>query len=146
MLCVKFLGFIIVSPWATAKQFASWMGLCPGNKISGGRILSGKTVPTKNRVRQAFLMAASTLYHSKSALGAFYRRMRSRLGAPKAITATAHKLATIVYNMLKNGSEFYEIGQEAYEKRHEKRTIANLKTNAARFGYVVVKAEQKSVA
>ena len=135
-----------VSAWGTAKQFASWMGLCPGNKISGGRILSGRIVPTKNRVKQAFLMAASTLHHSTSALGAFYRRMRSRLGAPKAVTATAHKLATIVYNMLKNGSEFYEIGQEAYEKRYEKRTIANLKANAAKFGYVVVKAEQKSVA
>lgn len=78
--------------WKNAKQFASWLGLCPGNKISGGKRLSGKTKPTNNRAASALRMAASTLYRSPTALGAYLRRLKSYKGPMKAITATAHKL------------------------------------------------------
>jgi transposase len=128
-----------MSPWATAKHFVSWMGLCPGNKISGGRILSSKSIPTANRARQALLVAANTLHSSGSALGAYFRRMKTRIGAPKAMVATAHKLAKIIYHMIKKRESFNDIGQEAYAKRHEQRTIANMEKRAAKLGYSLVK-------
>ncbi len=84
--------------WKSSKQFASWLGLCPGNKISGGKILSSKTKRTGNYASSILRVAASTLHRSNTALGAFFRRLKSRLGAPKAITAVAHKLAVIIYN------------------------------------------------
>lgn len=89
--------------WPTAKHFTSWLGLCPGTKISGGQILSGKTKSCANKAASALRLAANTLYRSDSALGGFLRRMKTRLGAPKAITACAHKLAITIYNMLKKG-------------------------------------------
>jgi hypothetical protein len=121
--------------WNTPKQFVAWLALCPGNKISGGRVLSSRTIPIINRARQAFLLAANTLHKSQTALGAYFRRMRARLGAPMAITATAHKLAKIVFHMLKIGKSYKEIGQEAYELRFKQRKLANLKRMAAEMGF-----------
>ena len=95
---------IDMSRWKSAKHFASWLGLCPGTKVSGGKVLSAKSKPVANRAAATLRMAAFTLFRSKSALGAYLRRQRSRLGAPKAITATAHKLARLVYTMLKHGT------------------------------------------
>ncbi|MCP4696031.1 MAG: IS110 family transposase, partial [Gammaproteobacteria bacterium] len=109
--------------WKSAKHFASWLGLCPGNKISGGKILSGKTKPAANKAAAAFRLAANGLHRSQSALGAFLRRQKARLGAPKAITATAHKLAVIFYSMLKNGTEYTDAGQDQYEKQHRERVL-----------------------
>jgi transposase len=123
--------------WPTVKHFVSWLGLCPGNNISGGKILSSRTIRTSNRAKQAFRMAANSLHNSKSALGAFYRRMRARLGAPGAIIATAHKLAKIVYLMLRDKKSFHDIGQDAYEQQFEKRKIANLKRVAREMGFVL---------
>lgn len=131
-----------MSRWKTDKHFASWLGLSPGNKISGGRRLSGKTKPVVNRAAIAFRMAASSLYNSSCALGAYYRRMRARLGAPKAITATAHKLARLVYSMLKNGTEYIDVGQEYYEQRYKSRVIQNLKKRAQQFGLELVEQSQ----
>ena len=101
---IKIIGEIgtDMTKWPTFKHFASWLGLSPGNKISGGKVLSSKTKPSANRAAQALRMAAYTLHHAKSALGAYYRKMRARLGAPKAITATAHKLARILYAMIRD--------------------------------------------
>lgn len=81
-----------MSRWPSEKHFTSWLGLCPRNKISGGRVLSSRTRPTANRAAAALRLAAASLYRSQSALGAFFRRLKSREGTPKAITATAHKL------------------------------------------------------
>ena len=81
-----------LSRFETVKHFCSWLGLCPGTKISGGKILSAKTKRSVNRVRQALKMAAMSLSHSDSALGAFYRRLSGRMDKPRANTATAHKL------------------------------------------------------
>ncbi len=124
--------------WNSEKHFSSWMGLSPGNKVSGGKILSSKTKPATNRAAAALRMAAFTLSNSKSALGAYYRRMRSRHGAPKAITATAHKLARLIYSMLKHGTEYVDRGQDYYEQQYKGRVMKNLKRRAAEMGFSLV--------
>jgi len=124
--------------WPTAKHFASWLGLCPGNKISGGKRYRSRTKPTANRAAAALRMAAQTLSHSHSALGASYRRMRARLGAPGAMTATAHKLARLVYSMLRHGTPYVDAGQQAYEQQYRDRVVRNLKRNALAFGFALV--------
>ncbi|RZI46012.1 IS110 family transposase [Rickettsiales endosymbiont of Peranema trichophorum] len=127
-----------LSRWKSSKQFASWLGVCPGNRVSGGKSLSGKSKRTANYAASAFRMAASTLHGSKSALGSFFRRLKSRLGAPKAITASAHKLAVIMFNMLKNGTEYFDTGQDYYDKRYRERIIHNLASKAKSLGLKVV--------
>jgi transposase len=120
-----------LSRFETVKHFCSWLGLCPGTKISGGKILSAKTKRSANRVRQALKMAAMSLSHSSSALGAFYRRLCSRMDKPSANTATAHKLARMVYFMLTRGEDFVEQGQQHYEEQQRLRRIDALKRRAA---------------
>lgn len=127
-----------MTPWKTAKHFASWLGLCPGNKVSGGKRLSGKSKPCANRVAVALRLAASGLYNSDCAFGAFLRRMKARLGSPKAITALAHKLAKLIYIMLKYGREYVEKGVEFYEEMYRKRREASLKKKAQEMGYELV--------
>lgn len=127
-----------LTPWFTEKHFASWLGLSPAHKKTGGKIKSSKTRKVVNRAAEAFRMAAFSLSHSHSALGAFYRRMRTKLGAPKAITAVAHKLAVLVYRLLLHGSEYVEIGQAVYEQRYEERQRKALERNAAALGFDLV--------
>lgn len=127
-----------MSRWRSAKHFASWLGLSPGNKVSGGKRLSGKTKPCANRVAVALRVAASTLYNSECAFGAFLRRMKGRLGSPKAITALAHKLSKLIYIMLKYGKEYVEKGVEFYEEMYRKRREASLKQKAKEMGYDLI--------
>jgi transposase len=134
---------IDMSRWKTEKHFTSWLGLCPGSKISGGKVLSSATKPVANRAAAALRMAAMTLFNSKSALGAYLRRQKSRLGAPKAITATAHKLARLVYSMLKHGTAFADAGQEQYEERYRSRIVQNLKRRAQEMGYKLVSIQEE---
>lgn len=124
--------------WKNAKQFSSWLGLCPGNKVSGGKSLSGKTKPSNNRAANTLRIAASTLYRSPTALGAYLRRLKSRKGPMKAITATAHKIAKIIYNMLRYGLEYMEAGQAYYEEQFRDRKIKNLKRLATELGFNLV--------
>ena len=124
--------------WKSAKHFASWLGLCPGTKVSGGKMLSGRSKQVANRAAATLRMAAFTLFNSKSALGAYLRRQRSRLGAPKAITATAHKLARLVYAILKHGTAYADAGQDYYEERYRSRVVQNLKRKAHEFGYQLI--------
>jgi transposase len=119
----------------TVKHFCSWLGLCPGAKISGGKVLSAKTKRSTNRVRQALKMAAMSLSHSDSALGAFYRRLCSRMDKPSANTAVAHKLARMVYFMLTRGEAFVDEGQQHYEEQQRQRSVAALKRRAAALGF-----------
>jgi transposase len=126
-----------MSRWRNAKAFASWLGLCPGNKVSGGKVLSSKTKPSDNKAAQALRMAAATLYRSTCYLGAFFRRMRSRLGAPKAITATAHKMAKTIYRMLVNGEDYRELGENYYEQQYQDRVLKNLKKRAQEIGFTL---------
>ena len=123
------------SPWPSEKQFTSWLGLCPGTKRSGRRVLSSKTKPSANRAAQVFRMAAATQARAKTALGAFYRRIRARSGGREAITATAHKIARIFYSMLKNGTAYVELGQAAYEQKFKERRLRSLKQQATALGY-----------
>lgn len=124
-----------VSKFETAKRFASWLGLCPGTKISGGKILSSASKRLPNRVAQALKLAAQGLHRSHCALGAYYRRLAARLGVGKAITATAHKLARLIFAMLTKGGEYVERSQEDYEDQMRTRTVAYLKRKAASMGF-----------
>jgi transposase len=124
--------------WKSAKHFASWLGLCPGNKVSGGKRLSGKSKPCANRVAIALRVAANTLYNSNCAFGAFLRRMKMRLGSPKAITALAHKLAKLIYIMLKYGCDYVEKGVEFYEEMYKQRRESALRRKAKELGYTLI--------
>ncbi len=123
------------SKFKSAKHFASWLGLCPGTKISGGKVLSGKSKRTANRAAQALRMAAMNLRKSESALGAYYRRLTGRLDKGKAITACAHKLARLIYALMTKGEEYVDQGQAAYEERYKERVIHNLKKRAESLGF-----------
>ena len=127
-----------MSTFPTEKHFTSWLGLCPNNQITGGKVRKRRTRKVQNRASLALRLAAQSLHNNKSALGAFYRRMRARLGAPKAITATAHKLARLVYRMLKYGMDYVDIGQQYYEKQYQKRVIENLTKRARQMGYKII--------
>lgn len=127
----------------TSKHFASWLGLCPDNRVSGGKVLSTRTRDVRSRLAQMFRLAAQTLHHSDSHLGAFYRRMRSKLGAPKAITATAHKLARIVYHLLKTHQPYDESVFAVAEAKHQERRLRYLRREAAVMGFTL--APQPSV-
>lgn len=127
-----------VSAWPTVKHFTSWLGLAPHNDISGGKVLRTRTKKTKNKANLAFRLAAQSLHRSQSAVGAFYRRMKSRHGPAKATTATAHKLARMVYFMLKNRTDYVDPGVTYYEQQYRDRTIRNLKRKAASLGMELV--------
>lgn len=121
--------------WHNTKAFASWLGLCPGNKITGGKVISSRSKVCANRAAAAFRLAAYGLQHSKSYLGAFCRRMKARMGPAKAITATAHKLARIVYAMLLTRTPYAEKGIDFYEQEYRTRRVARLKRNARDLGF-----------
>lgn len=128
-----------VSAWPTDKHFASWLGLAPHNDISGGKVLKSRTLTTHNRAGQAFRMAAQSVSRSpNTAFGAFYRRMRARLGKKQAIVATAHKIARCFYHMLKHRTPFHDMGGEEYERRARQRELRNLEKRAAKLGMALV--------
>jgi transposase len=127
-----------MSKWPTEKHFTSWLCLAPNNRKSGGKLLSSRTKKTENRANRAFRLAAQSLSRSQSALGGFYRRMRAKHGAAKANVATAHKLARIVYRMLKDRKPYVDPGEAYYEQRYQERTIRNLTRKAAKLGLVLV--------
>jgi transposase len=135
-----------MSRWPTAKHFCSWLGLCPNHRISGGKVLSRRTKPCANRAATALRLAAQALHRSQSALGAFLRRLKARVGAPKAITATAHKLARLVYSMLKHGTAYVTQGVEEYERRYRDRVVRNLTRRACELGYTLVEVQTAPVA
>lgn len=131
-----------MSRFATVKHFTSWLGLCPGTKITGGKVMSGKTRRCVNRASQALRLAAAALRSSKSALGAYNRRMWSRMDKPKAATAAAHKLARLIYTMLTKGQEYTDQGQAYYEERYRERVLRSLSQRAAKLGLKMVPIEQ----
>jgi transposase len=126
-----------LSRFANVKHFCSWLGLCPGTKISGGKVLSASTKRSANRVRQALKLAAMSLSHCDSALGAFYRRLCARMDKPRANTAVAHKLARMVYFMLTRGEAFVDQGQQHYEDQQRQRSIAALRRRATALGFQI---------
>ena len=131
-----------LSKFPSVAHFCSWLGLCPNNKISGGRILASKTRPGSNRAAQALRLAAHALWRSQSYLGHYYRRMRARHGAPKAITATAHKLARIVYHLIKTGKSYDESVFAEQENQHKQRMERNLMKQAKMIGFQLVPCQK----
>jgi transposase len=127
-----------LSAFPNEKQFASWLGLCPTNEQSGGKILNRRTRKVVNRATVAFRNAASTLIRSQSYLGAQYRRLRTRLGAPKAITAMARKLACLFYRLIKHGQQYVDKGVEYYEGRYREQQIRSLAKRAQKLGLQVI--------
>ena len=130
-----------LSKFRSAAAFASWLGLCPDNRISGGKVLSVRTRHVQNRAALALRVAAQTLHRNQSALGHYYRRMRAKLGAPKAITATAHKLARIIYHLLTTAQPYQETVFAEREKQHRLRTINRLKAQVQALGFRLVPSE-----
>ena len=116
-----------LSAWSHYKKYTSWLGLCCGNNVSGKKSKSGKTRAVKSRVANAYRMAASTVRNSSCSLGKFYRRMKAKLGPAEAVTATAHKIARIVYTMLTTGTEYsegmVEIANDDQVKKRRKRLV-----------------------
>ena len=127
-----------MTKWPSAKHFASWLGLSPDQRITGGKVMSSRTKPSANRAAAALRLAANALHRSDSALGAFLRRKKAQLGAPKAITATAHKLARLIYSMLRYGQDYVDAGAEYYERQYQQRALRAAKRRAAQLGYQLV--------
>lgn len=127
-----------MSPWPTVKHFTSWLRLAPRHDRSGGKIIRRTTNKTRNPANRAFRIAAQSLARSNSALGAFYRRIRARHGAKQAVAATAHKLARIVYAMLKNRTPYQDPGADYYQERYRDRYLRNLERRAATVGCKLV--------
>ena len=134
-----------VTNFATEKHYSSWLGLCPNNRITGGKIKKRRTRDVQNRAAQSLRLAAQSLHHNKSALGAYYRRMAARVGVSKAITATAHKLAILIYRMLKYGMDYTDQGQQYYEERYRERVLKALDKHAATLGYQLVPLQEGGV-
>jgi transposase len=135
-----------MSRWPTEKHFCSWLGLCPQHKISGGKVLSRRVRGGNNRAAQALRLAARALESSQSALGAFYRRLKGRLGAPKAITAAAHKLGRLVYSLLKHGSAYVAQGLEEYERKYRERQLRGLRRKALELGCEIIERKEPAPA
>ncbi len=131
-----------VTGFKTEKHFCSWLGLCPDNRISGGKVLSSHTRRVINRASDALRMAAVTLERSQSALGGFYRRMKGWLGAAEAITATAHKLARIIYRLIKHGEAYVRQGMEDYEKKFQERKLHALRKTAISMGFNLIAKQE----
>lgn len=127
-----------VSSFPTEGNFASWATLCPNNRKTGGKIRSRRTRKSAHPLAASLRVAAQTLSRSKTALGVSYRRLRARIGAPKAITALAHKLARIIYRMLKYGEEYVEQGHKAAEERNRHRSFQTLTRMAKELGYGLI--------
>lgn len=132
-----------VSPWNSAKHWAAWLTLAPNNRITGGKPIRKKGLVIRpNRAAQAFRLAAQTLERTQCALGAFFRRIRSRHGRQAAIKATAHKLALIFYAMLKNQTEYRDPGVDYYERRYRQNLLKSLNQKASDLGFRLVPIEE----
>jgi transposase len=131
--------------WATEKHFTSWLTLAPKNKISGGHLLSSRTQPSANRAAAILRMTAMSLGRTQTALGAFYRRLAVRIGKPQAITATARKLAILVYRALKGELVYRDPGADAYDIQQRRRVLRQLRQRAATLGFELVNRQTGEV-
>jgi len=130
---------------AKCKHFTSWLGLAPSNKVSGGKMLSSRTRRSGGRAAALLRLAAVTVGRTDTALGAFYRRLSSRIGKAKAVTATARKIAVLFYNAVRHGMDYVDPGASSYETRYRTRVINNLHRRAKTFGFVLQPLERKLV-
>lgn len=130
-----------ITRWPTVKHFCSWLGLCPGTRISGGRRLSSHTSHSTNKAATILRMSASTLYRNKSIFGAHLRRMKARMGPVEAITATAHKMARTIYFMIRDKKEYIEAGEDYYDQLNTEKTLKFLRKRALSLGFKLEKIE-----
>jgi transposase len=137
LLIVSEIG-IDMSKWRSAKAFCSWLGLCPGNKISGGKVLDSRTRQVANRVADALRLAAQSAGRTETCLGIFYRRKQAHLGAPKATTATARKLACLIYHLLKYKQPYQKLDPAIYQLRLQKSALRKLQNQATTLGYKLI--------
>jgi transposase len=124
--------------WKSEAHFTSWLGLTPSREVSGGKVVKQESRKVKNRVAAALRMSASSLIRSESYLGARYRSLRARLGAPKAIKAMARYLACLVYRMFTNGRSWVDQGAQEFERKRSERDLLFLKRKASALGYQLV--------
>jgi hypothetical protein len=129
-----------LAAWPSAKHFTSRLCLAPGNKISGGKLLSSRTRRSGSRAAALLRLAAVTVGRTETALGAFYRRLPARIGKAKAVTAAARKIAVLFYNTLRHGMDYADPGAAYYEERYRQRVLSNLRRRAKMFGYVLQQA------
>lgn len=127
-----------MKPWETESHFVSWLNLAPRNRVSGGKVIGRDKRKVVNRAGQALRQGASTLLRSQTYLGSQYRRLRTKLGAPKAIKAMANRLARIVYRLLKFGQQYVDKGSEAYDQKYREQQVQMLTRRAAELGMQVV--------
>ena len=132
-----------MSRFPTAKHFCAWLGLAPRNDISGGKVLRSRTQKVVNRATQAFRQAAQSVSRSDSAIGAYYRAMRSRKGPQQATVATAHKIARIVYHLLKYGTAYEGESAEQYEQQRRERELKAVTRRAAKLGYTLTTVQEE---
>lgn len=123
--------------WPSAKHFTSWLCLAPGNKISGGKVLSSRTRRSSSRAAALLRLAATTIGRTDTALGAFYRRLAARAGKAKAVTATARKIAVLFYNTLRHGMTYKDPGASHYEEKYRSRVLGNLQRRAKALGFIL---------
>jgi transposase len=133
-----------MSRFPTVKHFCAWLGLAPRNDISGGKILRSRTRKVTNRATQAFRQAAQSVSRSDSAVGAYYRSMRARKGPEQANVATAHKIARIVYHLLKYGEAYEAESAAAYEQQRQERELRVLTRRASKLGYTLTAVQEPS--
>jgi transposase len=134
LLIVSEIG-VDMSKWRSAKAFCAWLGLCPRNKISGRKVLDTRTCKVINRVATTLRLAAQAVGRTDTALGIFYRRKKAHLGPPKATTATARKLACLVYHLLKYKEQYREPDPTTYQLKVQKTILAKIQKQAAALGY-----------
>ena len=131
--------------WPSAQHFTSWLTLAPKNKVSGGQLLSSQTQPSANRAATVFRLAAASLGRTQTALGAFYRRLAARTGKPQAVTATARKLAVLVYHVLKGDFVYRDPGADGYDAQQRARQLRQLRQRATQLGFALVSHETGEV-
>ena len=132
----------LLESFKSADGFCAWLAVCPNNRISGGRVLSCRTRKSNNRVAAALRLAAYGLQNAKCEMGQYCRRMKGRLGKAEGITATAHKLARIIYSMIRSGRAYDE--KEAFKSNPgvERKREKNLKMLAKQMGFELVPVTQ----
>jgi hypothetical protein len=141
LLLLAELGPDFAGKFPTAKHFSSWLGLCPDNRITGGKIMSSATRDVKSRVAEALRLAAQSLWHAQNYFGELYRRWKARLGGPKAITAMAHKLARILWHLLKFRQAFNPDVFRKEEEKMRRKKLARLQNTAAALGYRLIASQ-----
>lgn len=128
-----------MSKWKDSKHFTSWLGLSPNNKITGGKVYNNSTKKINNKASQILRTCALTLKHSKNFLGDFIRRKIASIGYKQAITATARKLAVIYYTMIKNKTEYIELGENYFSDMNKDKVLKKLQKQAIKLGFTIVK-------